>query len=59
LSRAGLKPQSVWFQEASDRTLLRRQMLNLSRALEGAGRQAESRQARYLVDLLDRSFTRR
>jgi hypothetical protein len=34
-------------------------MLNLSRALEGAGRQAESRQARYLVDLLDRSFTRR
>ena len=59
LSRAGLKPQSVWFQEASDRTLLRRQMLNLSRALEGAGRHAESRQARYLVDLLDRSFTRR
>lgn len=59
LTRAGLKPQNIWFQEASDRVLFRRQLLNLCRSLEQIGRDEQARQARYLVDLLDGSFSRR
>lgn len=59
LARAGLKLQNAWFQEASDRYLFRRQLLNLCRGLDSVGRSAQSRQASLLIDLLDRSHSRR
>ncbi|MBK7644767.1 MAG: transglutaminase family protein [Planctomycetes bacterium] len=51
----GLGYQQAWFHDASDASMLRRQLLNLQKSASVRGRRSESRAAQTLLVLLDRN----
>jgi regulator of sirC expression with transglutaminase-like and TPR domain len=51
----GLDFQQAWFNDASDATMLRRQLLNLQKSASVRGRRSEARVAQTLLVLLDRN----
>jgi regulator of sirC expression with transglutaminase-like and TPR domain len=53
LKSNGLGFQQAWFQDASDASMLRRQLLNLQKSASVRGRRTESRAAQTLLVLLD------
>jgi regulator of sirC expression with transglutaminase-like and TPR domain len=55
LKSNGLGFQKAWFQDASDASMLRRQLLNLQKSASVRGARSESRAAQTLLVLLDRS----
>lgn len=59
LEKAGLKFQASWFQDASDRYMLRRQLMNLAKSLKERSRAADAARARILVNCLENGGQRR
>jgi regulator of sirC expression with transglutaminase-like and TPR domain len=54
LSKHGLTFRAAWLEDADDRSLLRRQLLNLTRSAEKRGLKGDARELRKVLLVLDR-----